>query len=140
MPGLFNSFELSLLDFLFGNAVFTNPPIYYLAASTTTPNEDGTGITEPAGLGYTRVTLTNNTANFLTPAVLNVDIAEKKNYAVFTFPTASGGGWGILAHWIFFDALTAGNPLIFGTLSPPKDIDDNDTLRIPLQGMLITLD
>lgn len=138
MPGLFNASELSLLDVLFGGTTFF-PSTLYLAVSTTAPNEDGTGITEPGGgIGYARVAVPNNGTTF-DVAALNGDIAEKKNAVGLNFLAATGS-WGTLTHWIFFDSLTGGIPLIFGVLNPTANIAVNNQLRISAQAMIITLD
>ena len=40
------------------------PATWYFGLSTTTPNDDGTGFTEPSGGGYARVAKTNDATNF----------------------------------------------------------------------------
>jgi hypothetical protein len=126
---LFNAYETVVLDNLFGSGT---PASFSLAASTTEPQENGSGITEPSGGGYARVSITNNTANFPNAPLGG----PKTNGADFTFPTANGS-WGTLGWWVLYDGAT---PVIFGTLTPSKLIESGDILRIPTGQMTITCD
>ena len=58
----FNTQINNIADTLFGRTGTTIPATYWIGLSTTTPNVDGTGITEvpTAGTGYARVQLPNN--------------------------------------------------------------------------------
>lgn len=49
---------------LYGGASLGVPATWYLAWSTTTPNQDGSNFTEPSGNGYARVAITNSSGNF----------------------------------------------------------------------------
>jgi hypothetical protein len=55
----FNRTAQALLNSLFGKAsnfgALGSAPTLHVGLSSTAPNEDGTGITEPAGGGYARV-------------------------------------------------------------------------------------
>lgn len=126
---LFNTKEDQILDGLFGSG---SPATYDLALSSTPPNEDGTGITEPVGNGYARVPITNNSVNF-PPAVDGV----KLNGADFQFPQASGSWGSSLGYWVLYASAT---PVMWGTLTPPKTILAGDTLRVPTGNMTLTCD
>ena len=45
-----------LLDHVFGNATYAQPTNIYIALSTADPGDTGSGLSEPVGDGYTRVT------------------------------------------------------------------------------------
>ena len=62
-------------------AAFTMPTHVYVALSTTTPNTDGSNVTEPVGNGYTRVTTA--AADWNAPTARGISNAN-----ALTFPTA----------------------------------------------------
>lgn len=97
--------ERQVLDALFGSGT---PATWYWGLSTTAPNDDGTGFTEPVGAGYARVAMTNNTTNF--PASTTVaGRSVKKNGVKVTWPNPTGN-WGLLGHYGIFGALSGGTP------------------------------
>ena len=59
MP-LTNAIKAAVLDALYGKATLTVPDTLHVGLSTTAPNPDGTGFTEPSGGGYARVAVPNN--------------------------------------------------------------------------------
>lgn len=95
----------------------TNPPIpseMWIGLSTTAPNPNGTGYTEPSsGTGYARVRLDMlgepNTGVVTNTA--NIDFNES---------TAS---WGTVTHFVIFDAQNDGNLLQYGALSTPRSVE-----------------
>lgn len=99
--------ERAVLDMLFGSG---NPTTWWLGLSTTQPNDDGTGFTEPVGAGYARVTVTNNATNF-PPATTVAGETKKANGTKLTFPNPTGN-WGTssLGHYGWFTASTGGTP------------------------------
>jgi hypothetical protein len=101
--------EQKIADSQFGGGATTwAPATWYLGLSTTTPADDGTGFTEPAGGSYARVALTNNSTNF--PAASSPGgITTKSNGAKFTFPNPTGN-WGQVTHYGFFTASSGGTP------------------------------
>jgi hypothetical protein len=60
------------------------------------------------------------------------------NSAAIEWPTASAS-WGTITHVAVFDALTAGNMLVYATLTSSKAISTGDVLRIPAGDLDITL-
>jgi hypothetical protein len=54
MGGFSDYWENKILDHIFGKGNYT-PPTIYVGLSTTDPTDDGSGLTEPSGNGYTRV-------------------------------------------------------------------------------------
>lgn len=95
----------------------TDPAIpnkYYLGLSTTTPNVTGTGVTEPASsAGYTRLEINGFTAP--TGGVV-------KNNTLLTFKESTDK-WGVITHYVIFDALSGGNLLMYSPLVTSKTIE-----------------
>lgn len=114
--------ERTLADSRFGSG---SPATWYLGLSTTTPNDDGTGFTEPAGGSYGRVTITNNVANFPAAATLS-GVTTKKNGAKFTF-TNPTGTWGLIVYYGFFLAVSGGTPRYFNPLDTPVTVQNGNT-------------
>lgn len=89
-----------------GGATSWAPATWYLALSTTTPSNDGSGFSEPVGGAYARVAITNNATNF--PAAFNDGgVTKKWNGAKFTFANPTGS-WGSVTHFGFFTAASGG--------------------------------
>lgn len=107
--------EEDIADSQFGAGATTySPATWYLALSTTTPANDGSGFTEPVGGSYARVAITNNTTNFPNATQVN-GVTTKTNGVKFTFPNPTGS-WGNVTHFGFFTTSTGGtvqyhNPL-----------------------------
>jgi len=112
--------ELKLLDHVLGTATYTVPTNIFIALSTADPTDSGTGLAEPTGNAYTRVSHNawNAAANRTT-----------SNNGQITFPTATGS-WGTISHIAGFDAATGGNMLFHGDLSQTKAIAASDTFFI----------
>lgn len=95
----------------------TNPPIpseMWIGLSTTAPNINGTNVTEPAAsAGYGRVKL---------------DMLEEPSSGVVTNGSnvefnESTASWGIVTHFVIFDAQNGGNLLQYGPLSTPRSVE-----------------
>lgn len=88
-----------------------------MGLSVTTPADDGTGFTEPAGGAYARIGIVNNATNF--PAAVVVSgLVVKRNGAKFTFPNPTGT-WGLISYWGMFLASTGGLPVYHAALETP---------------------
>lgn len=91
------------LDQDFGSG---NPTTWYWGLSTTEPNSDGSGVTEPVGGSYARVAKTNNTVNF--PAAVTVGGRTlKRNGTNVTWPNPTGD-WGLVGWHVLFTVSTGG--------------------------------
>jgi len=126
--------ENELLDHVWGGGDYTRPGTLYIALSTTTINDDGTGMTEPAGGSYARASVTNNATNW--PAASG---GAKANGTAITFATATAS-WGTIVDFAIMDAITSGNMLGYGTLTASKTIDNGDTASFAIGDLDITLD
>ncbi|MCW2545366.1 MAG: hypothetical protein JWM40_2918 [Frankiales bacterium] len=116
----------AVMDRLFGGQALPVPSDYDIGLSSTRPNDDGTGITEPTVNGYARVTVANDLTTF---AAADAAARSKTNAATITFPTVtdtdSPDGWGPLAYVVLFDNATddySGGGLL-GTLLNPQTGD-----------------
>jgi hypothetical protein len=133
-----NTLENEILDALLGSSHTLLGSNVDLALSTTPINEDGTGITEPIGAAYARVTVPNDGANWA-PA----SAGSKMNTLTLSFPQASGGNWGLITHWALYDS---GVMKMFGIIddgtgtSTPRQVNDGDTFKFVAGGLRITLD
>lgn len=126
-----NFWENELLDHVMGKGSYT-PPTIYVGLSTSDPLDDGSGLAEPTGNGYARITT----------AAANWDVAVDgliDNGVELSFPAATGS-WGTVTHLCFFDAATAGNLLASGALTVPKAISSGDTPKFAAGDLDVVLD
>jgi len=133
MAGLVDSKENAVLDALLGGATLMPNPVY-VGLMTAAPNDDGTGVVEPAVGAYARVSVVNDYAQW--PAAAG---GAKSNASTITFPTATLA-WGVITHFGIFDAAVAGNLLAFGALNTPRDVQASDVFRFLAGALAITLD
>jgi hypothetical protein len=113
--GAVDTQEVLIANSQFGGGATTwAPATWYVGLSTTTPNEDGTGFTEPVGGSYARVAVTNNTTNW-PAATTSSGVTSKANGTViqFTNPT---GTWGLVTYYGLFTASSGGTPAYFNPL------------------------
>lgn len=107
------------LNVVAGNVLKTKsipalPTKFYLGLSSTAPNLDGTGATEPAtSAGYKRVELTSlsEPANGVVTNDATIDFDE------------STADWGTMTHFVIFDSETGGNLLMYGALSVSRTVE-----------------
>lgn len=125
MPGSKSTYlENALLNGVLGGPAFPLPTTVYIALSTAAYSDTATGaaMTEVSGNGYARVAVTNNATNW--PAAAS---GQKQNGATFTFPAATGTGWGTVTAFYICDAASGGNVLYGGDLTTPRSITGGDT-------------
>lgn len=114
------------LNLVAGNVMNTQtspsiPSKYYLGLSSTAPSLDGTGVTEPAtSAGYSRVAL-ENLSTPTSGVITNTDTID------FTESTAD---WGVMTHFVIYDAETGGNLLMYGTLSTSRTVESGSIMTI----------
>lgn len=140
---LTNTFENAVLDGLLGSgAVISAPfsPTVDISLSLADPGEDGSGLSEPVGNGYARVNVAQNNTEWPVAAA-----GVKSNGNTITFPTASGGNWGLITHWALFAGGTgimiASGLLDDGAATPdPKQVDDGDTFEFGTGDLRVTMD
>jgi hypothetical protein len=121
-----NTLETRVLQWALTNGSPTRPTAWYVGLFTAAPGEAGGG-TEVSGNAYVRKDVT-----------FTVSGDTATNSAAIEWPTATGS-WGTITHVAVFDALTAGNMLVYAALASSKTISTGDVLRIPLGDLDVTL-
>lgn len=97
------------------------PTNYYIGLSTSAPTTSGSGVTEPSiDAGYARVRLTSLSEP-------NDGVVTNSQAINFNESTAS---WGTITHFVIFDSATAGNLLMYGTLSTPRSVETATIMTI----------
>jgi len=133
--------ERALLDLVWGGSAYSPAASLYIGLSTTTINNDGTGITEPSGgAGYARVEVTNDATEW--PQATSGGPAIKQNANEIQFPTASGS-WGTVTYFFIAtdpSSTLAADIIAFGELDVPRAIENNDTASFAAGAITITLD
>jgi hypothetical protein len=132
-----DNFENVVLDASLGVGASLLGSSLEIALSSTNPTEDGSGITEPVGNGYSRVTVSND-ATYWSAA----SGGEKTNASGVIFPAATAA-WGMMTHWAIYDT---GVFKIYGEItdvsgnSSPQYVDNGDIVRFLTGSLKITLD
>lgn len=122
--------NLALLRQQFGAVAADVPTSYAFALTTTVPDDEGLGYTEPTDAAYARITLTNNTTNF----GLNEDGDAVINLTSLVWAQATEP-WGTLVGIIVFD--DASSYVSFFEFSPPKGINTNGRLRMDIGSLIL---
>lgn len=133
MADLSDYLEAALLDHLFGLATFTAPSTLYVALSTADPLDDGSGITEPVGGGYARVSVAAGAAQWTRTA------NEVVNDNTVSFPEATSS-WGTITHAALYDAASGGNLLAHTALGSPAAVASNTVPRFAAGVLAFSLD
>jgi len=123
--------ENKVLELIVGKTAFSTPTAY-IAASTADPTDAGSGIAEPIGNGYARVSTSGIDWN-------NASNGSITNANSFSFPEATGS-WGTITHLAIYDAASGGNMLAHGALDLAQTIAAGEVLRVPAGSFTITLD
>jgi hypothetical protein len=101
-----------------------------MGLSTTTPTTSGGGITEPAGSGYSRQSITFNPSSG-NPGQISND--SQINF------TANGGDWGTIVYGLVYDGQTLGHCWAVGPLDAARVIQNGDTLQFSQGSLTIGL-
>jgi len=115
----------ALLEHMFG-AEYTPAATVYVALSTTDP---ASSVTEPVGNGYARSAMAFSAA--ATRTVIQNGTSS--------FPLATGT-WGLITHWVIYDALTVGNMLAYGAFNTSFTPVNGNIPSIPTTNIQITID
>ncbi len=131
--------ENRVLDHFLGATASAAPATVYIALYTTAPNDASTGTTptpgvEVSGGAYARAAVTNNATNW--PAA---SAGSKSNGTAITFTTASAS-WGTIVAFAIIDALTLGNILYWGLVTPNKAVGSGDTAQFAIGAITVTED
>ena len=110
------------LNYSLGQTSYTPATTLYIALSTTSPNINGTGVTEPSGGAYARVAVANNKTNWSTSTVSTL---SNNNNIEFPESTAN---WGTITNVCVYDAATGGNLLYFSALTASRIVQVETSL------------
>ena len=106
------------------------PSEYYIGLSSTAPNISGGNVTEPlSNSGYKRVKL----ENLSEPADGVITNEQAKSF------DESTANWGTMSHFVIYDALEAGNLLMYDTLSTPRNVEAATIVTIKANSLTLTL-
>lgn len=123
------------LNCIMGNVFQTKlspglPSKVYLGLSSSAPDVDGSGATEPlASAGYSRVEL--NSLDVPTNGVIT-------NKSEISFPESSAS-WGTVTHFILYDAPVNGNLLMFNVLSQARSVEQATIVMVKAGSLKLTL-
>lgn len=126
-----NFWENENLDHLFGKGVYTPPTNIFVGLSTANPQDDGSGLAEPAA-GYARVQTSPSDWTVAANGSLT-------NANTITFPTSTGS-WGTINYVALFDAASGGNMLAWGALTTPKVVESGKTPKFNAGALTCTQD
>lgn len=122
--------EDKILNHIVGKTAFTMPTAY-VALSTADPKDDASGIAEPSGNNYARVTTSGGDWNTASGGAID-------NAGAITFNTASGS-WGTITHFALYDALSGGNMLGHGELDASQAVGSAETIKFAAGELNLTL-
>ena len=116
------------------STMFHNSRTFYVGLSSTPPNADGTGISEPIGGGYSRAMM----PAFTTPANGVIH-----NSSAIVFPNSTNEWFqshSMATHWVIFDGdgIDA-HPLMSGRLEEAITVSIDTVVEIPAMGISISL-
>ena len=118
----------AVMDGIFGGAGSALPTSFEVALSTTTPNADGSNITEPdSSTGYGRVALSGFGASSGGTVV---------NDQAIEFPSFTADA-GVATHYVLFDQ--NGNPYWFDQLKNSRHLEVDTVLAFAANAIQITL-
>lgn len=106
------------------------PSTYYLAMSTTEPQEDGSGVTEPSqSSGYRRVAIS---------ALSAASNGEVRNTERLAWPKVISNE-GVVGYWAIYDAAerAGGNLLMGGALNESKHLESGTAMMIDANGLTL---
>lgn len=129
MAGKTDYLENRILDHFFNAIASTAPATTYLALFTAAPTDAGGG-TEVTGNAYARQAISFGAASG----------GALANDAAVNFPAATPAGWGTIVATAIFDALTGGNMLYWGLLTPNQTIGINGVLSFPIGQITVSED
>ncbi len=132
MSEMSDYFEQQIIDHLFRTATFGKPAAIYIALFTVDPTDSGGG-TEVTGGSYARQQVTQLDANWNAP--LTTGLTDNVND--ITFPTATAS-WGVVTGMAIFDAVTAGNMLMWSPLDASKTVSNGDTFKFAIGDLDVT--
>ena len=129
MAALSDHAENLLLNWLMTTGSATRPTQWFVALFSSAPNDAGGG-TEVSGNGYSRQSVSWDTASGTG--------GTTANSGAVSF-TASGSGFGTVTHIGIFDASTSGNLLWHGAMDTAKSVASGDVLQFAAGAIDLTI-
>lgn len=128
-----NYLEDEILDHIFGCGTrdYTSPTNIYVALSTADPTDDGSGMAEPSGDGYARVSTDGTDWSVSSGGAV-------ANATAITFPESTDS-WGTITHFGLYDASTSGNFLAGGALTSSQAVASGKIVRFAIGDLDVTL-
>jgi hypothetical protein len=120
--------EDKIIDHILRAQAFTPPATIYVGLFTAAPSDAGGG-TEVSGGSYARQSVALSAASG----------GASSNTADITFPQATAD-WGTIGWLALFDAVSAGNMLMWTALDASKVINNGDTFKINAGDLDVTVD
>lgn len=119
-------FKNLIMGAVFRTASGSLPGQMYLGLSSSTPNADGSGVTEPsrAGTGYVRVPLTSLSAPNAGAITNTESIRWPESIATWFGASAPA------THYVIYDQESGGNLLMYNTLTKSRIIESNTVVTI----------
>lgn len=125
MSNISNFLENKILDHVFRNVAYTSPSTVYVSLHTASPTDAGGS--EVTGGSYVRAS-----ASFA--AATNGTIANSSQVAFASMPTTT------VTHFGVYDALSAGNLLWWGDVSPDVSFTAGENGIFAVGAITFTLD
>jgi len=135
--------ENKLIDVVLrGTALSESTPVSVYVALFTSACGDTAGGTEVTGGSYARVAIARSVSawkstNGATSGVSSGTSGSSLNAGTIDFGTATAA-WGTVTHWGLYDASTAGNLWICGTLTS-QSIPDGATVQFNADALTVTI-
>lgn len=127
--------EDAAMDHIFNQVTLTAPRTW-VALFTTDPTDADTGTEVTQGGAYARIKVNENGSS--APAWNLATGGLVDNGADITWATATDN-WGTVSHVGVYDASTAGNLLVHGSLTASKAVSTSDVFKIPSGAFDITM-
>lgn len=124
----------TILDEYFGKVTPTIPNTYYMGISTTSIQNDGTGVTEPSDVGYARVEVPNTKVSFA-----NSSNGSLTNALEFEFPE-SQVSWGIITDFFLAGSSSGTDIKVFGKLANSRTVETGTVLVLEPNALQINLE
>ena len=138
MAQLSQTYANMVINALLNGGTFTAPthPIYFGLATSSTGLRTSSFVNEVSttATGYARVLC--GIAQTVEFTVATAGLSD--NDAILTMPTATGA-WGIATHGFLATASTAGTCILWGELTPNRDVITADILRFLIGEMDMSL-
>ena len=127
LDGYSEYLQVEVHKWIFGQSPDAMPGTFYIALSTTIPEPDASGVTEPsAGANYARAIITN--LNFSAPGTIAF-VTTTTNDVDITF-NESTAGWGTIQAFAAFSAASGLINMLFGGVLDQSKLIEANTIAV----------